>query len=420
MAEAVESSRIKVEPVEDRAGRAQYAVASGLLLLAGAVFLSTLAVANPGFWTLLARAGAEAALVGGFADWFAVTALFRRPLGLPIPHTAVVPRNKDRLGDGLSAFFLRNFLTPELMSATVRSLDPAGRLAEWLAVPKNAKHAADRISRLLPYLIEVVDDREIRVFLSNSLHDQLQQVDLAPLLGRTVEELAASGYHGALVDDALRACRDFLERREERFEELVAERHRGWIRKAVDRQIARAIIHGVEDLIDDLMTPDGPARKKLLRAIEERAHAAIVAQSDPAKMETLKARLLEHPDVGILLGSLWDKLREATLADIASPSSNVRASLSASIGSIARAMSEDATMRERLNASFDVAFAEILPWRQELTNLIAGVVESWDAQAFSQRIESAVRSDLQYIRINGTVVGAIVGCLLFLGRAALQ
>lgn len=408
------------EPGRGRAGRRPYAVASGLLVFASTVFAATLAAAEPGFWILLARASAEAALVGGFADWFAVTALFRHPLGLPIPHTAVVPRNKDRLGDGLAAFILQNFLTPEIMSSTLRSIDPARRLADWLAVPQNADTVADHALRSLPHLIDAVDDRDLRAFLAKSLHDQLRLVDFAPLLGRTVEELAASGFHGVLVDDALAACKDFLQRREGRFEELVAERHRGWIRKAVDRQIARAIIHGVEDLIDDLTTPDGPARTKLLRSIEERAHAAILARSDPGKLEELKIRLLAHPDVQTLLASLWDNLRRAISRDIASPSSRVRATLADSIGSIGRAMSEDVHMREKLNAAIELTLAEILPWRREVTNLIAGVVESWDAEAFAERIETAVRSDLQYIRINGTVVGAIVGCVLYLGRAALQ
>lgn len=408
------------EPAEDRSARWQYAVASGLLVFAGAVFLATLAIADPGFWILLARASAEAALVGGLADWFAVTALFRRPLGLPIPHTAVVPRSKDRLGDGLAAFFLRNFLTPEIMSTTLRSLDPARKVADWLADPNNADNLADQALRSLPHVIEAIDDRELRALFSTSLYDRLREIDFSPLLGRTVEELAASGFHGVLLDDALSACKDFLRKRESRFEELVAERHRGWIRKAVDRQIARAIIRGVEDLLDDLTSPDSAARKSLLTAIENRAHAAIIAQSDAAKVEELKLRLLEHPDMQTFLASLWDSLREAALHGLAAQPSKARATLAASLASIGRALSEDEAMHEKLNIWLEAALAAFLPWRQQLTSSIADVVKQWDAEAFSERIETAVRRDLQYIRINGTVVGALVGCLLYLAKWMLQ
>jgi uncharacterized membrane-anchored protein YjiN (DUF445 family) len=400
--------------------RWQYAVASSLLVIAAVIFLSTLAAANPGFWILLARASAEAALVGGFADWFAVTALFRRPLGAPIPHTAVVPRSKDRIGEGLAAFFEQNFLTREIMSATLQSIDPAHKLAEWLAIKKNADELTDQALRLLPHFMVAADDTEIRALFSKSIHNQLQQVDFGPLLGRTIEELAASGYHAALLDDALKACKNFLEKREGRFEELVAERHRGWIRKTLDRQIARAIIHGIEDFIDDLLEQGGGARQKLLFAIEERARAAILARSDPATLEELKLRLLENPDVRALLASLWDQLREATLENFASPSSRARPTLSNTINSIGHALSNDAIMRDRLNRLFEAVVAEILPWREELANLIADVVKKWDTHEFSNRIETAVGSDLQYIRINGTIVGATVGCLLYLGETALK
>jgi uncharacterized membrane-anchored protein YjiN (DUF445 family) len=407
-----------MEPAPSREGKRQYIVASGLLAFAATVFVSTLAVAEPGFWTLLARESAEAALVGGFADWFAVTALFRRPLGLPIPHTAVVPSNKDRLGDALAAFVLQNFLTPEIAAVALRSLDPAGKLAHWLAIHENADNAAEHVLHFAPPLAAAVDDRDIRGFFSRSLHAQLREIDFTPLLGRTVEELAGSGYHAALLDDALRACKDFLQKREGRFEELVAERHRGWIRKTIDRQVARAIVHGLEDFIDDLTAPNDAVRERILQAIEDRAHAA-VARGDRDRIEALRSRLLANPDVQALISSLWDNLRRTALEDLASPSSQAKAILAASIGSLARAMSEDASMRERLNAAIEAALAEILPWRQELARLIADVVRSWDADAFAQRLEIAVRSDLQYIRINGTVVGAIVGCLLFLGKAAL-
>src|SRR5947208_2295674 len=146
--------------------RRKRAIASGLLIVMAALFVAPLIVPAPGFWVLMVQASAEAALIGGLADWFAVTALFRRPLGLPIPHTAIVPSNKDRIGEGLTAFFERNFLTREIISATVHSSDPVRSLADWLVVHENVASLADQIVRLLPHLIKLADHREIRVFLS--------------------------------------------------------------------------------------------------------------------------------------------------------------------------------------------------------------------------------------------------------------
>lgn len=407
-------------PTDRHALWGKRAIASGLLLLVAAVSAGTFAVSDRGFWTLLIRATAEAALVGGLADWFAVTALFRQPLGLPIPHTAVVPRSKDRIGEGLAAFFEQNFLTQEMMAASLHSADPARRFADWLSDAETADSLAVQILNVLPHFIHAIDDRSLRAFFAGSFHRQLHAVDFHPLLDRVVRELATSGYHAALIDEVLKGCRGFLERKEERFEELVAERHRGWFRKAIDRQVARAIVRGVMDLIDDLLQPESRARQKLLVAIEERARAAIVAPRNRSKLEDAKRRLFDHPDVQIWLASIWEALRDATLEDIASPTSKGRQALAAYLNSLALTLSADEALCRQLNSMLEAAIDEFLPWRAELLDLITQVVKKWDTKAFADRIELAVGSDLQYIRINGTVVGALIGCLLYLGKSLLE
>jgi uncharacterized membrane-anchored protein YjiN (DUF445 family) len=408
------------EPAQRRALRRKRAIASGLLLIMAAVSIATSAIPDRGFWLLLVQASAEAALVGGLADWFAVTALFRRPLGLPIPHTAVVPHSKDRIGEGLAAFFERNFLTQEIMAATLHSVDPARRLADWLSAPVASEWLADHVLHVLPHLIRVADDQAVRGFFTKSLHETLHAVDFSPLLARAMGELAASGYHGTLIDDALKACQDFLDRKEERFEELVAERHRGWIRKSIDRQVARTIVRGVRDLLEDLMQPDSRARQSLLHAIEEKAQEAIAAPVNQMKFDDAKKRFFEHPEVQAWLASIWEKLRDAAIDDIASPSSQARQALAASFNSLALTLSEDPPLCQKLNKALEAVVGEFLPWRQELLDLITQVVKKWDAKAFSERIELAVGSDLQYIRINGTVVGALIGCLLYLAKAIFE
>ncbi len=237
-----------------------------------ALFISTTLAPQPGFWILLVRATAEAALVGGLADWFAVTALFRQPLGLPIPHTAILPRNKDRIGEGLAIFIERNFLSPDILRAKLRSIDPARLVADWLSMPANADAIARRLVRMLPHMINAIDDRDFRVFIGESLGRHLADIELAPLLGRAIVVLTANGFHETLLDRLLDFCREFLEEREEQlYMAAEAQRRRWWIPKAINRQIARAIIGGVKELLSKLRESGTPARRNLLREIERLA-----------------------------------------------------------------------------------------------------------------------------------------------------
>ena len=412
--------QIDFENVQRRALCRKRGIATALLFAMAAVAGATMFVPNPGFWILLVRASAEAALVGGLADWFAVTALFRRPLGLPIPHTAIVSANKDRIGQGLAAFIERNFLTRELMAARIRSLDPASRLAQWLANPENAEAGASRIIQPLPHLLRAIDDQEIRDFVTKALGEQLRKLDLAPVLGPALTMLTASGFHASLLDQALDTCLDFFDRNEERLEDLVAERRHWWLRKAFDRQVVRTIIHSIKDVLLELRQPESKPRAKLLQAIESRVQAIATSPNDQRRIEEAKIRLLEQPDVQLWLSSVWDKLRGSTIEDLVSPSSKARAGLAAAIGSVGRSLLADSAMRERLNGAVEATLAEFLPWRREFLGLITDVVQHWDTRNFTDRLELAVGSDLQYIRINGTVVGALVGCGLFLAKAALQ
>src|SRR5437667_2393909 len=245
------------------------ALATGMLAVAATIFALSLAFPNPSGWLLLVRSVAEAALVGGLADWFAVTALFRRPLRLPIPHTAIVPANKDRIGEGLARFLDRNFLTGDLLIPELRALRIADRLAAWLADRRNASALAGEIGKALPFVLRAVDDSQIKAFLGRALGAQLRSASLGPLAAQIVRILTAAGYHQAVLDSALDYARDFLGRNEERPLEAVTERRRRWIPRAINREIARAMLRAAGELIDDLRQPDGAARQGLLAAIDE-------------------------------------------------------------------------------------------------------------------------------------------------------
>jgi len=392
--------------------RQSRAVATGMLAIAAIIFAATLAAPEPNAWVLLVRSVAEAAVVGGLADWFAVTALFRRPLHLPIPHTAIVPANKDRIGEGLARFLDQHFLTRELLIAELRALRVSERLAAWLADRRNAAALAGEIAKALPFVLRAVDDSQIKAFLGRALGAQLRNAAVGPLAAQLVRALTAAGYHEAVLDRLLDYARAFLARNEDRLLETVAERKRSWIPRAINREIARAMLRGAAELIDDLRQPDGAARRSLLAAIDEMT--AELANASEQSNASSRATVLKQPELQAWIAASWDKVRDLALADLAAPSSRLRRALALAIASIGETLSTDAAMRARLDAMFEAVLAEALPWRGELIRFVAEVVRKWEPKGFSDRIEMAVGSDLQYIRMNGTIVGGLVGGGLFL------
>jgi len=385
------------------------------------LFIATTLPSQPGFWILLVRATAEAALVGGLADWFAVTALFRKPLGLPIPHTAILPKNKDRIGEGLAIFIERNFLTPEIVKAKLRTIDPTRLVANWLSAPANADAVARRLVRLLPHLISAVDDRNFREFVGEWLGRHLAEIELAPLLGRAVAVLTANGFHEILLDRLLDFGGQFLEEREEQlYAAAGAQRRRWWIPKTVNRQIAKAITAGVKELLSKLREPGAPARRNLLEKLERLAAELTTSPVYRTRVEQAKLRLLEDEVIKAWLGSIWSDAKQVLLTDLASPQSRAHQALAAAILSLGRHLLADGAMRKRVDRTIEAMALEAVPWRAGLAQFITEVVRQWDTASFTSRLELVVGGDLQYIRITGTLVGGFVGCLLYLLSAVLE
>lgn len=389
-------------------------LATGLLVVAAAAFLATHVAPQPGFWTLLLRAGSEAAVVGGLADWFAVSALFRHPLGLPIPHTAIIPRSKDRIGEGLGDFVERNFLAPAIIAERLRGLAPGRRLAGWLAEPQNAARAADQITAALPYVIGSLGDRAVRDFVARSFGEQLKELDLAPLAGRLITLFTASGQYDALFDRALDAAQTMLAANADRIYAAVEERSRWWVPKSVDRYMAVALIEGIEEVLAELRLPDSAARERFRAGIEDVAASLVASPERQRHFNEVKNRLIEHPDMQAWIAGIWDELRRIFLDDIAAPASRTREAVRTAMLSLGQALAQDQDMQARLDATIEHAALAVVPWRGQIGALITEVVRGWDARTVTRRLELAIGSDLQYIRMNGTLVGACVGCVLYL------
>jgi uncharacterized membrane-anchored protein YjiN (DUF445 family) len=320
----------------------------------------------------------------------------------------------------LALFIERNFLSADILRAKLRSIDPASLVADWLSMPANADAVARRLVRILPHMINAIDDRDFRVFIGESLGRHLADVELAPLLGRAIAVLTANGFHEILLDRLLDFCREFLEEREEQlYMAAEAQRRRWWIPKAINRQIARAIIDGVKDLLSKLRESGTPARRNVLREIERLAEQLRTSPVYRARVEEAKLRVLEDAEVKAWLGSVWGDIRRVLLADLASPQSRIDQALGAVICSLAHHLRTDTAMRKRVNRTIEAMALEVVPWRSGLAQFLIEVVRQWDAGSFTNRVELVVGSDLQYIRINGTLVGGLVGCLLYLLSTAL-
>ena len=389
-------------------------LASGLLAAMGTIYVATHAVVEPGSWVLLIRAAAEAGVVGGLADWFAVTALFRHPLGLPIPHTAIVPNNKERIGATLSRFVEQNFLTREVLLRKLREAELGARLAAWLAAPQTAPLVATWVTGLMPQLIRAIENPELHAVLDRTLGDQLRRVDLAPILGQLIEIVTRSGEADALFESLLDAGTAWLKENDPRIQELVDSHTRWWIPKPINRRIAKAVLDGLTELLTELRDPQSDTRQKLRDDLSGFLQDLAQSPEQRERINAAKDRLLSHPQLHAWLEALWKDLSETVLRDLASPSPRSRAALDQAIRSTARILATDQTMLIHVNAGIERLALALVVKRREIASVIEEVVRRWDARTLSDRLELVVGSDLQYIRMNGTLVGAGVGALIFL------
>ncbi|HEV7445604.1 MAG TPA: DUF445 domain-containing protein [Steroidobacteraceae bacterium] len=393
--------------------RRNRAVATGLLAGMGLIYAATHLVQDPGLTVLLVRSTAEAGVVGGLADWFAVTALFRHPLGLPIPHTAIIPSNKDRIARALGRFVERNFLTREALLRKLRDVQVGRKLAEWLSTPETATLVADAVTAALPPLVHSLSHRDLHEFYQRTVGEQLRQTDLALILGRVIRLLTASGEADELFERAVDVALDWIEDNRSRIDKMVAEHSRWWIPKAVNRRVASAIVTGLIEVLEGLQEPDNEARQKFREALDGLVDELLTSPERRAQVSAAKNRVLSHPDVQAWLNTLWRDMSQAVLDDLTQPDSRTHAALVQTVTLIGGALATDPALQRYVDSAMEHLAARLIVWRGEIGGFIAEVVRNWDARSLSERLEFVVGSDLQYIRINGTIVGGLAGALIF-------
>jgi uncharacterized membrane-anchored protein YjiN (DUF445 family) len=402
-----------------RALRRMRLTATGLLVLMLVVFVLAEAYIARFPWLGFVRAFAEAALVGGAADWFAVTALFRRPFGLPIPHTAIVPRNKDRIGGSLGGFISNNFLSPDVILPKVRSMDVGTRLSRWLCEPVNARFVARRVVAAVPPLVAAMQDEPVRRMLRQAAVERLRAIEAAPLMSRILNILVAGGQHWALFDIGLDLARRFVLENQEEIRQRIGERSSWWVPEWVDAKLAQKIVVGALETLEEMRAADHPWRMEFQNGVDGLIDRLAHSVDSRARAEALKEDIIAHPEVQAYLESLWTEAKRIILADLAGGDRIARAFTGALLGFGDR-LKEDASLRDVVNSWANRAILHIIvPNREKLGAFMAGVVKSWDTPTLVAKLELQVGRDLQYIRINGTLVGGLVGLIIYaLTRAA--
>jgi uncharacterized membrane-anchored protein YjiN (DUF445 family) len=406
-------------PSVDRA-RTTRLVATGLLVAMACLFaLARTMLSAPGAspaWGYL-RAFAEAAMVGGLADWFAVTALFRHPLGLPIPHTAIIPENKDRIADSLAGFLQSNFLTPQVVARRMAGLDVAGAAGTFLASPRSGGEQgrlAAGAASLAADILESLDREKLGGMAKQALRQQIDRVDLAPLLGQMLHAMIADGRHLPLIEALLAKTAQTLEANEALLRSLIHERANALVRLVkLDERLANTILDGIYKLLAEAVVhPDHPLRMKIVEGLEQLAHDLVEDEAMRARVESMKAEVLANPAFTDWLDALWERARVGLLAAVRGGTAGgaLSGQIGVALADLGRALQTDRRLALLVNRFARRTLVGVASrYGSQIVQLVSETIRRWDARTVTARIEGAVGRDLQFIRINGTLVGGLVG-----------
>lgn len=390
-------------------------LATSLLAAAAVVFAVGFALQDRYPWLGFVRAAAEGAMVGALADWFAVTALFRHPLGLRIPHTAIIPTRKDEIGASLGAFVETNFLSDQVVAGKLATIDLAGAAARWLSDPRIARRVVAELSQGVAGLAALLDDDRMREAVEAVVRAQLVAPQWGPPLGRLGERVLESGGHQEAVELLLDRLDEWLAAHPEAFESIVSRRLPSWLPSFVDRAIDERL-HAqarrfVRELRDD---PDHRLRRSLDEYLAQLADRLQHDQATIERLEQAKGRAFDDPRIRELAASAWTAARNAAITALSDEDGELRRRAEALLSDAAGRLLADDELRAALNARLtDAALHLVTSYRSDIAHVIAETVQSWDPAETTDKIETQVGRDLQFIRINGTVVGALAGLAIY-------
>jgi len=384
-----------------------------LLFAMAALFVATLGRDEP--WAPWVHHFAEAGMIGALADWFAVVALFRHPLGVPIPHTAIIPNRKDELGEAMARFVSEHFLASDAVRAKLETINMAGVATAWL----KSGHGQERLLSLadagIRWALDALDEQRVRRFLGRVTKRQLESLDLAALLGNTIEWLVRGNRHQDILTQALRYAIIVLTENREMIRERVADESPWWVPGFVDDRILRKVLDRVElRLFEMSLDPEHPLRGEFNSWLGRLAEELKTGPEHRRTGERFKQQLLENDELLDYLYGLWEDLSGRLAADLDADDSRTRLEIARVLARVADELEADADMQAWINDwLLDALVAVVDQNRTQIASLISDTVKTWDGQETSQRVELSIGRDLQFIRINGTLVGGLVGVIIY-------
>lgn len=404
-----------------RALRRMKLIATGLFVLMAVIFIVAFTLQSRFAWLGYVRAAAEGGMVGALADWFAVTALFRHPLGLRIPHTAIIPNRKDEIGASLGEFVETNFLSDEVVAGKLGSIDIAGALGAWVAKPENARRVVGEASTAVRGLATMLDDETMRDAIEAVVRTHLIEPEWAPPIGRLGARILDSGGHHEAVDLVIDRLDDWIAANPDAFGAVVSARLPSWLPSFVDRLVDDRVYTEVRRFIAEVRSD----QQHKLRAAIDGYLAELVdrLQHDPAtiaKLEAAKQHAFDDPRVRELAGSAWQAAKAAAVDALADPESELRLRAQAALADAGARLAADRELGAKVNTWLtDAAVHLVATYRHDIASVITDTVTAWDPSETTEKIELQVGKDLQFIRINGTVVGSLAGLAIFTVATAL-
>lgn len=391
--------------------------ATGLLLFVAVVYVVAKAAGNAGAgaWAGYVAAAAEAGMVGALADWFAVTALFRHPLGLPIPHTAIIPTKKDQLGVSLGEFVGENFLSGDVVRQRLRAVGIGSRLGVWLAEPEHADRVTEELATALRGALTVLRDSDVQAVVGEAVTRRANAREIAPVIGKTLEKIVGDGGHRRAVDLVVARAHDWLVLHRDDVMGAVEGGAPGWTPRFVDRKVGERVYKELLRFVTEMRDmPAHPARGALDRFLSDFA-ADLQSDTDTrARVERLKSEVLGRGEVQDLIASAWTAVRSMIVAAAEDERSQLRQRVRAALLSLGTRMATEPKVQGKVDNWVEGAAVHVVTtYRKEITSLITDTVAGWDAEHTTRKIEAHIGRDLQFIRINGTVVGSLAGLLIY-------
>ncbi|MGW7055614.1 DUF445 domain-containing protein [Streptomyces sp. NPDC054887] len=403
---------------EKRRGvRRMKATATGLLLLVAVIYVLATWAERSGVdgWPAYVAAAAEAGMVGALADWFAVTALFKRPMGLPIPHTAIIPTKKDQLGTTLGSFVGENFLSEDVVRTRLRAIGVGSRVGAWLGEPDHADRVTDELSTALRGALTVLRDSDVQAVVGEAITRRADAAEVAPGIGKALENIVSDGAHDRAVDLVCTRAYAWLVLHGDSVMEAVEGGAPGWTPRFVDRKVGDRVYKELLRFISEMRDqPDHPARGAIDRFLTDFASDLQSDADTRARVERLKSEILGRGEVQDVIASAWASVRTMIISAAEDEQSELRLRVRSSLLSLGRRLATDGRLQGKLDGWLeDAAVYVVTTYRDEITSLISDTVAGWDAEHTSKKIEAHIGRDLQFIRINGTVVGALAGLLIY-------